>query len=469
MGTPVSLLAMPNSKEKLDTVEKQLGVLEGRINKLSARGAPQDLKQGTLKAPLLTQNKSADSIAGQDDLTILQFLKKKAALGPFPNSFKEQQGKWHLVIGKWFLPGFLNAFCIFISMWLLHIATYQYVHKMTNMEESLKKSGINSEEVLSKFFNDYSTLADPVADVFPRESIALDTLDKVAAFFPAMFMLGVVAFDDLRLYTKIMFCNAFLALLKGSLDAMTVLPDSAGWAACKERLTPLGVAFFQENHSPWDLLRHEATGVNGHHLRWCSDMLVSGHTYFTTIYALGCYELIRRVMLQEGFKHRELLKAAAITFVVVMGLFEQMIEIYAVTVDRFHYTMDVYLAIIVTFIVYTNAIPAMVSKHWWGMGTVFSMTKEERYEFMGSAFNSESDILMPVCCFPFCCLAGRMHLFDDDHLKHISNLHEVATMNKKEKAEFQERNLVGEGVRFSKLANAVKAIARDKKSVESQV
>merc|ERR1719329_1535897 len=73
------------------------------------------------------------------------------------------------------------------------------------------------------------------------------------------------------------------------------MPDSIGWTECKARLTPLGVSYMQHDHSMLDLLKAEATGVDGHHLRWCSDMAISGHTYFTTIYALGLYEMARKV------------------------------------------------------------------------------------------------------------------------------------------------------------------------------
>merc|ERR1712232_1056718 len=30
---------------------------------------------------------------------------------------------------------------------------------------------------------------------------------------------------------------------------------------------------------------------------------------------------------------------------------------------------------------------------------------------------SGGDVLIPVCCFQFCCIAGREHMFNDDELK----------------------------------------------------
>jgi len=375
------------------------------------------------------------------------FLDKSGRV-PFKKSRKEQ-GSWAKVIYKWFLPGFFNGCCIFTSMWLLHIATYQYVHRMSSMGGALLSQNAGTPDAAANLIQDFGGLKDPLADVFPFESLSLATLDKVAAFFPGAFMLGMFLFDDLNLYTKIMFCNGLLALLKGTTDAMTIIPDSAGWEACQARLTPLGVSFFQGEHSFGELLYHEAVGVNGKHLRWCSDMLISGHTYFTTIFALGVYELSRKVTRQLPKNH--IAKIASISFIVLLGIGEQILEVYFVTVDRFHYTMDIYMALVLTLLIYTNVIPAMIAKWWFCLGN--EAPKDMAY--VADVLESQADVVVPVCCFPFCCFSGRQHTFDDLHMANLIKVvagkgnHDAATESKITR--IREAALVGGGVEVASL------------------
>lgn len=471
--------------EKLGDVEAQLDQLDRRIGKLETKKP--------LKEPLLPAAQNAGSVAPTKEKKTLDSgaitasrstIASKESFGPkeprdlytekcgkgLMSQSRGEQGSLRLALFKWFVPGFLNACCIFISMWLLHIATYRYVHHMTAMERTIKQTNMTGANgLLERFLQDYGALDDPLAKFFPQHDVSLDMLDKIAAIFPCIFMLGVFLFDDLRLYTKIMFCNGFLALVKGTTDSMTVLPDSAGWKACKARLGPEGVAFFSGTHSPLDLVYAEAFGVNGKHMRWCSDMLVSGHTYFTCLYALGLYELIRKVVQDKRFNFDEknrktvIFKFIAITFVVVLGCIEQCIEMYDVTVDRFHYTMDIYMAVILTFIVFTNTIPAIISKEWWVRWRADLGIPSVRYNLV-----SEADILMPVCCFPFCCLAGRQHLFDDDHLQHlvknyayVDPITKQPSMTSEKMSQLVEKNELNEGVSATEIVKeATRAFQR---------
>merc|ERR1712205_86825 len=102
-----------------------------------------------------------------------------------------------------------------------------------------------------------------------------------------------VAMDDLTCWTKVLLCNALLAIGKGLLGWITVVPDSAGWAVCRQRLGDDGGAWMKEARSTWDIFTLEQGAQHVGHLRWCGDMMWSGHTYFTCLYALGTYELTR--------------------------------------------------------------------------------------------------------------------------------------------------------------------------------
>jgi hypothetical protein len=360
---------------------------------------------------------------------------------PLLNSYRQQGRSKCKVIVKWFVPGFLNGCCILTSMWLLHIATYQYVHRMSAMNHTLTSIAQhkNMANSTNSFIQHYGVLLDPIAALLPHKQIDIGFLDKLTMIFPGLFFLGMFIYDDLRLYTKIMFCNGMLALLKGSMDAMTVLPDSSGWENCQARLNAngaMGVAFFQKNHTMVELLRDEVLGVNGHRFRYCSDMLVSGHTYFVTIYALGCYELIRIVTSHiPSTDSRCWIRVLSLTLISLSAVVEQVLEVYYVTSDRFHYSMDIALAILAAFVIYTNIIPAAISKWWLLFGV------RERGEANAQMSITQADVLIPVCCFPFCCFMGRYHSFDESTIQRLQG--QLAS----EGFHFDsKRNLVGEGV-----------------------
>jgi hypothetical protein len=360
---------------------------------------------------------------------------------------REVQRTWERTFIKWFLPFFFNGCCLYVCMWLLHIATYRYVHRMTSLEETLSKQ--IPESSVDKIIRTYGALDDPVAEHFPRKNVTLTNLDRVSLVFPFMFMSGVVVFDELELFTKIMLCNGLLALAKGLLDSMTILPDSSGWSSCKDRLGPFGLSWMQQSHTGLELFFREGLGVQGHHLRWCSDMLLSGHTYLTTLYALGAYELIRKVTRRAP----EDIKRLAIISICVFAIAEQLIEIYVVTIDRFHYTMDIAVAVVVTLVLYTSIIPAAVSK-WW----VYYRAVDEdasRLDDILEQIDSEADVFVPICCIPFCCFVGRHHTFEDARFAKL--LHKVVehmpnTTNAKRQAVLRKnlsRDAVGEGVRLT--------------------
>merc|ERR1711963_272966 len=71
-----------------------------------------------------------------------------------------------------------------------------------------------------------------------------------------------------------------------------------------------------------------------------------------------------------------------------------------------------------------------------------------------SSFRSGGDILIPICCVPFCGLAGREHMFDDDEIEKV--IREVS-------AGFNHSDLddmlrLGEGSRFSDIRDTFPCI-----------
>merc|ERR1719215_1778972 len=95
-------------------------------------------------------------------------------------------------------------------------------------------------------------------------------------------------------------------------------------------------------------------------LRYCSDMMYSGHTFVVTCFGLGLYELIR--IAEVGSKRG--LKIGVLTLLVVVTVCEQFFEVLAVEMTHFHYTMDVIMALVLTFLMYTNGAINIAAKQW---------------------------------------------------------------------------------------------------------
>lgn len=383
---------------------------------------------------------------------------------------------------KWFLPMLFVGFFTFVSMVLLHIGTYFYVHHMDMMTKLFKRVEGQSPNQFNVTLTmgwasggqlldgsgrpmslSYGSLNDEGHALLGYSSISLQTLDFVALVFPVSFVFLAVLMDELGVWTKVMISNAALALLKGVLGVLTTIPDSQGWHECKERLGPEGLRWMVGIHSSLlDFLRLELVGVDGVRLRWCADMMFSGHTYFTTLYALGTYELSVSFTREWPPCWRRILLLPML----FLAVGEQSLEIYLVLLNRFHYSMDVVVAIVMTFLIFSNGWVAQLAKHWvwfgierrkheWSpamvkkvfetrQGLEKKMRKLSRREsrddcvfrdprvtiFPSKEVSSNADVFIPPCMMPlcFCCcfrspeskdcyLYGvRQHVFDDHDL-----------------------------------------------------
>eukprot|EP00927_Polykrikos_kofoidii_P041544 TRINITY_DN3541_c0_g1_i4.p1 TRINITY_DN3541_c0_g1~~TRINITY_DN3541_c0_g1_i4.p1 ORF type:complete len:428 (-),score=60.23 TRINITY_DN3541_c0_g1_i4:49-1332(-) len=339
----------------------------------------------------------------------------------FKRSLQEQGGSKFQLAFKWIVPGLATAFFAYVCMCLLHVATYYYVNEMIAWEKTyeVKQRATVFSNVSFSFGvhpsdASFGSLNDPVETALGFKAIKITVLDYVAAMFPCVWFVMTVLKCDLKLWAKAMVCNSLLFLMKGLLGAMTTVPDSIGWDLCKARLTPVGVEWMSQERSFGELLLSiffgmEALGVHGTHLRWCADMVYSGHTFMNCLYALALYECTR-IWLQD-VKHgpQRVLPLVAVVIVVVL---QQVCEIYCILVSRTHYTMDVFLAVVMTFLVYTNGVISVTAKAW----AKFKVPLKDR---QGQLPSSGGDVLVPICCLPFSCfgLGGRReHLFSDGEL-----------------------------------------------------
>lgn len=302
---------------------------------------------------------------------------------------------------KWVAPMSATAAAQFLMMVLLHAATYYYILYMVRFEaeqnKDADKKGLPYPWISpGKLPTDvsYGSVLDVPESFLPVIFVNMKVLDAVAALLPMCFVVGCWFSGHLDLWTKVFMCHALLALTKGVIDLMTVMPDSNGWQVCQARLGADGIASFRTAPDPskvgalsnlfYFFMKEVGDIEKGHVIRFCSDMMVSGHTFVTCLYALGLCELVSRYRVREGinvFWYR-----ACLLLVVT----EQLIEITLVLLSHFHYSADIAMAIMITLLWYTNG-PLLIYAKWWSsdFGS-FHVGKKE------------GDIWVPPCCVPFC-------------------------------------------------------------------
>jgi hypothetical protein len=304
-------------------------------------------------------------------------------------------------------------------MWMLHAATYFYVMLMDRTVLSFKPNLDVSQANLSRFSGSYGTLSPglqvndtsfgSLVDVLEShqawKNVNIASLDLVAGFLPFAFLCSSFLTGDLIIWTKVMLCNACLAFLKGVIGLVTTIPDSSGWQNCQTRLGPDHLQYLREGlPNPFQhglfslflsLIRMEIDGpmhnrvLSG--MRWCADMMYSGHTYFTCLYALGILELLQK---QAALK---LVGRGTYWILTAIVLVEQMFEVRLVLENRFHYFMDVFVAIVMTLFCYTNG-PIVIASNWWARNFHTAALVKD---------NGEGKIWVPPFCVPFC-LFSRM-------------------------------------------------------------
>jgi len=387
---------------------------------------------------------------------------------------------------KWVAPMSFGAFGFYMQSVLLHYATYNYVHRHEKMKEYI------IPEKWEEYTRKYETVPDPLADaVGPQKVVKLKVLDLVAAFFPGAFVSGTmflqllgccgvgkkehsslnIGGQSLQVWTKVFICSGILFIIKGALDAMTTVPDSSGWEVCKDRLTrngtdDEGLKYMKEEHTLRDMFTLDYHWLSTYHhpLRYCSDMMYSGHTFIVTLFALGCYEMLRVVIsvrekpLDKGSQGRVpvkrwhiIIKSLFLTTLAIVAVGEQGVEVYFVLLSRFHYSMDVFVALLVTFLLYTNGAIAVFAKQWELRGPYFFIgkwpptppTRDSPDEWKTKeVWGTRGDIYLPICCFPFCCLAGRQHIYSDTDMLNIVR----AVCDEKDRKNIEEELNLNEGM-----------------------
>lgn len=281
----------------------------------------------------------------------------------------------------WGIPLFVAGFGFFMQNLQLHFATYYYVHKMTQFdlqERPMANPGYDDSNRIplssGSTPNDVSfgSVDDPVALMIGYENLKIGFLDTLAVAIPAVFVVTSVLLDNPFTFSRAMFCFAFMEVLKGLVDWMTVVPDSSGWQVCKGRLAnstdlfgshPHNVEWYAQEHSFTEILMSEIYAPTG---RFCSDMMLSGHTQAVTVFGLGLFETVHYKMTSLGFHWKQRTVVGSLIALLVIG--QQACEVYFVLKSRFHYSSDILMAIVVSYLIYTSAPMAALATKWQHQG-----------------------------------------------------------------------------------------------------
>jgi len=317
---------------------------------------------------------------------------------------------------KWVLPFLWCMLGFAVQSVLLHLATFHYIW-MDHRGGSTKELPDFGHRIITE-----------------NKGISMTVLDACPVIFVSVFACSALYLKDLRLWVKVFVSMGLLFVAKGVLDYVTVLPDSIGWEHCQQRLT-------KNNTVPWvieriqklngasstDVLSEvfliEANGVlsqtvgkipgnpmgipEGYPVRYCSDMILSGHTFAMLLPLLACCDLIRKLSrihlsMETSYK----VEWATHLLALALGF----TELYLIISKRFHYTVDILLAAFASLLIYTNA--AL---------TLFINWFVEKGEDPSDPICTQDDgvIWIPGLCMPFCCFDGYYAL----HEVNVKHLH----------------------------------------------
>lgn len=252
---------------------------------------------------------------------------------------------------------------------MLHVCTHFYIKFMEKEEhDGLHGEGrlfdIIGNLVATTVAQDMATGAVKVPlwllDLSGATPIALCMFANVFGLWSGSFSIG--------LWNKQFIVGAAMAFLKGVFDVVTVMPDSIGWDTCKERLHKSGVSAFDHVNflkdfwsSLQDMLFVELFGDGTvARVRYCADMMISGHTYFAFLFSIGAYNAIRlNANMFPGVRNIFLGRLVFWTCIACL-----LTELMLVGLARFHYTVDMLAALVLVLLLYDSRTVDQIAADW---------------------------------------------------------------------------------------------------------
>mmetsp|Transcript_119713 Transcript_119713/g.346012 ORF Transcript_119713/g.346012 Transcript_119713/m.346012 type:complete len:499 (+) Transcript_119713:44-1540(+) len=296
-------------------------------------------------------------------------------------------------------PCVMFACCFAIQSLLLHLATHFYVYYMTveiikgdfqepgharlfDLIGSLVSNSTDGSSEGATFYGSVKVPM-PVLDASGTIPAMLCFVSYVYAWLKGQFSIG--------LWNKTFIVASCMAILKGILDVVTIMPDSIGWEMCKARLggdegvaNMLNMSFANDTSAAvWRLFQIELFGDDGgKRVRYCADMMVSGHTYFAALFSLSAYK-------QTYYTGVGKIVANLVGLLCACCM---VAEVVLVAAARFHYTVDMLAALALVGLLFDSSYVDQLAADW---------SEGFRWQDMGSFEPASSPvfkrILLPCC------------------------------------------------------------------------
>eukprot|EP00440_Ansanella_granifera_P027606 gb/GFBE01029992.1/.p1 GENE.gb/GFBE01029992.1/~~gb/GFBE01029992.1/.p1 ORF type:complete len:547 (+),score=88.02 gb/GFBE01029992.1/:1-1641(+) len=275
----------------------------------------------------------------------------------------------------WYIafPCVLFFFCFAFQSFMLHVSTSLYVRYMDLGPPERKDSGGQLFDIVSHLLAKYFVVShgdwdEQGAVLEGRIHVPMAILD-ISGIIPLVLMMAAYAQSayqgkfNIGLWVKTFLVASCMAVMKGIFDVATTLPDSIGWRECTHRLGDAGLEQMRSYQDVFDdlaqnfveAITNEIAGDgSGHRIRYCADMMISGHTYFAALFALSAY------------KQFDTLDWSKMVRRLVFGVLSAcvVIEMVLVAAARFHYTVDMLASIVLVLLLWDSCSVEQVAADW---------------------------------------------------------------------------------------------------------
>ncbi|CAE8662740.1 unnamed protein product, partial [Polarella glacialis] len=190
-------------------------------------------------------------------------------------------------------------------------------------------------------------------------------LEIVTDLLPVLWFGVVMRSSNLRLWSQTLLTATLLSTLKGFMSWATVLPDEEGWEGCRERLGSDGLKYYRSQVELWavltDLLLLEVRGLwagHEHRQRFCADATFSGNTYLSALFCTSLFEAVAGSLQQVEWQFAARIAVRSVLFAIVLG------NMVFPVMNGYHGLADVFIALLLTVMVYSNPAVAIAVHHW---------------------------------------------------------------------------------------------------------
>jgi len=290
------------------------------------------------------------------------------------NESRADQAKTSFWVKAYYVgyPMVMFGFAFIFQSFMLHLTTMTYVEWMARQHGyNMTAEGYEGDQLYdyvgnlaaewwqggnaTHFDNDLVAEGKPDIAIFFIDASGMIPL----MFFAASFVTALVKGRfSIGLWTKTFIIAACMATMQGLFDVVTIMPDSSGWHTCIARLGgEAGIKKFE--HFYQGFMSNFFTGLldmmwneifPSKRLRYCADMMISGHTYFAVLFSLSGYKQCHEAMPEREHSTFWWIRR----FFYVICILCVMVEMCVVAMTRFHYTVDMLASVVLVFLLFDS-------------------------------------------------------------------------------------------------------------------